>query len=465
VKLHKTIEIPEDNPFQNDKFHRKDFINNLMSVLSTYDSGLVLSIDSSWGTGKTTFVKMWETYLNDNVDFKPIYFNAWENDDSLDPLVPLISLMSDELSNENGIKIKDRQLYKIGAKIIRKGIPYLIKMASHGILEVPEISLGSDTEKEIEEYTSKIGETIFDDYKEKSSLKRQFKNALIEYQESINKKVVIFIDELDRCRPLYAIETLERIKHFFDLDNFIFILSMDKTQLSHSVSTIYGNGMDSIGYLRRFIDLEFTLPEPNRNVYFDYLISQYGLTFINIDYFWGVLKEISVKSKISLRDIDKLFINLNILIPTIDIFNKESNYKFICKMVISNIYVYLIILKIKNPNDYQNIIDKKYTVKEIERLGKLIAIDDIQPKLQSIDNGIMRKVLSESISKFLLVNLWNLDDTESYFKEINENRETYLIVIGDSSKSHDRVNIADMWNRDNPCPIIKNMMFTNNMKI
>jgi len=59
-----------------------------MSVLSTYDSGLVLSIDSSWGTGKTTFVKMWETYLNDNVDFKPIYFNAWENDDSLDPLVP-----------------------------------------------------------------------------------------------------------------------------------------------------------------------------------------------------------------------------------------------------------------------------------------------------------------------------------------------------------------------------------------
>ncbi|MCB2292437.1 KAP family NTPase [Clostridium algoriphilum] len=465
MKLHKTIEIPEDNPFQNDKFHRKDFINNLMSVLSTYDSGLVLSIDSSWGTGKTTFVKMWETYLNDNVDFKPIYFNAWENDDSLDPLVPLISLMSDELSNENGIKIKDRQLYKIGAKIIRKGIPYLIKMASHGILEVPEISLGSDTEKEIEEYTSKIGETIFDDYKEKSSLKRQFKNALIEYQESINKKVVIFIDELDRCRPLYAIETLERIKHFFDLDNFIFILSMDKTQLSHSVSTIYGNGMDSIGYLRRFIDLEFTLPEPNRNVYFDYLISQYGLTFINIDYFWGVLKEISVKSKISLRDIDKLFINLNILIPTIDIFNKESNYKFICKMVISNIYVYLIILKIKNPNDYQNIIDKKYTVKEIERLGKLIAIDDIQPKLQSIDNGIMRKVLSESISKFLLVNLWNLDDTESYFKEINENRETYLIVIGDSSKSHDRVNIADMWNRDNPCPIIKNMMFTNNMKI
>jgi len=81
VKLHKNIEIPVDNSFQNDKFHSENFINNLMSVLGTYDSGIVLSIDSSWGTGKTTFIKMRETHLNYNMDFTPIYFNAWENDD------------------------------------------------------------------------------------------------------------------------------------------------------------------------------------------------------------------------------------------------------------------------------------------------------------------------------------------------------------------------------------------------
>ncbi|MBU3177648.1 KAP family NTPase [Clostridium estertheticum] len=466
MKLHKNIEIPESEPFQNDKFHREEFINNLMSVLSTYDSGLVLSIDSSWGTGKTTFIKMWEAYLKNNVNFKPIYFNAWGNDDSLDPLVPLISLMSDELKNENGVKFKDRQLYKIGAKIIKKGIPFVLKIASQGLLDVPEISLDSDTEKVLEDYTSKIGETIFEDYKQKSNFKKQFKDALIEYQETINKKVIIFIDELDRCRPLYAIETLERIKHFFDLDNFIFILAMDKTQLAHSVGTIYGNGMDSVGYLRRFIDLEFTLPEPDLNSYIDYLIAQYNMIFDNIEYFWGFLKELAVELNMSLRDIDKLFINLNILIPIIEMFNdKETNFNKVYKMIISSIYVYLVVLKIKIPDDYYKIVYRKYDINDIENLKGNVLSYEMKFRFKNMNNNSIKNIFAQSIIKFLRMNLFELSNIDVYRKEMSENRKMYSISAGEGSYEDLEINLTQIWNEYKQCPIIKNIMFTNNIKI
>lgn len=62
----------------------------------------------------------------------------------------------------------------------------------------------------------------------------------------------IFIDELDRCRPSVAIDTLEQVKHLFDLPEIKFIIATDTTQLSHSVKTIYGEGFHGRTYLRRF---------------------------------------------------------------------------------------------------------------------------------------------------------------------------------------------------------------------
>jgi predicted KAP-like P-loop ATPase len=74
--------------------------------------------------------------------------------------------------------------------------------------------------------------------------------------------LIIFIDELDRCRPLYAIECLERIKHIFGIKRLIFVLSIDKKNLAKSIQSQYGN-IDTNNYLRRFIDLEFDLKNPS----------------------------------------------------------------------------------------------------------------------------------------------------------------------------------------------------------
>jgi hypothetical protein len=89
--------------------------------------------------------------------------------------------------------------------------------------------------------------------------------------EDEQPRLLLLVDELDRCRPTYALALLERIKHLFDVDNIVFALALDKRQLRASVEAIYGAGMDSEDYLRRFIDLEYRLPEPKPDAYVNYL--------------------------------------------------------------------------------------------------------------------------------------------------------------------------------------------------
>ena len=82
---------------------------------------------------------------------------------------------------------------------------------------------------------------------------------------------------MDRCRPTYAIELLERIKHFFDIEGIAFVLAIDKTQLGHSIRSVYGAGMDINGYLRRFIDLEYRFPPLKTEKFMALLASQFKI--------------------------------------------------------------------------------------------------------------------------------------------------------------------------------------------
>ena len=79
--------------------------------------------------------------------------------------------------------------------------------------------------------------------------------------KTIDKKIIFFIDELDRCRPDYAIETLETIKHFFDESNIVFVLATDDNRLQSSVNSVYGSEIANEDYLHKFIDIKFNLPE------------------------------------------------------------------------------------------------------------------------------------------------------------------------------------------------------------
>ena len=99
---HSDIEIPREDPFKNCKLNRQPNAIILTQIVQNYSDSFVLSINGEWGTGKTTFMKMWAAYLKQQ-EITSIYFNAWENDFISDPMIGRTTAIKD-FQNSQDIK-------------------------------------------------------------------------------------------------------------------------------------------------------------------------------------------------------------------------------------------------------------------------------------------------------------------------------------------------------------------------
>lgn len=315
---HKGVLVPEDgtDSFINCKLDRRQYASILTDIVSTYSDGFVLAVNNEWGAGKTTFIKMWRQQL-ENEDYKTLYYNAWENDFEKDVLVALISELK-ELENEAKEKFK---------KVIDKAAPLTTKLLPALAKGIASKYVGDEFVKElINGFADVTAEGLKEEIQAYANRKRSlvdFKTSLEKFvkEASPDKPVVFFIDELDRCRPNYAVEVLETVKHLFNVSGIVFVLSIDKEQLGHAVKGVYGSeGLNANEYLRRFIDLEYKIPEPNLQNYIDYLFEYYQFAeFFNnekrsnykknqdISRFKIIGFDIFRSKKLKLRQIEKLY--------------------------------------------------------------------------------------------------------------------------------------------------------------
>lgn len=265
------IEVPTDNPWRPDRLDRKRYGDLLTKLVDRTRTPFVLALDSAWGTGKTSFVKMWRQDL-ENQGYKTLYFNAWETDYVAEPLIALVGelgiLGGDEARGEVG------KLKSIAGKVIRKAIPVLVRVGTQGLLTLDD----GDVEGAIGEFVQGVAQERIDDYENRKKDLGAFREALGKLVEGISdgRPLVFFIDELDRCRPSFAVELLERVKHLFEVPGIFFVLSTDRSQLAHSVRAVYGEKFDGEEYLRRFVDLTYVLPEPSPEAFSSYLLERSG---------------------------------------------------------------------------------------------------------------------------------------------------------------------------------------------
>jgi KAP family P-loop domain len=269
--------INSDDPFGSDALKRKDSIVALSKFVNSLNGPFVIGIDSPWGTGKTTFIKMWQSYLN-NQSRVSLYFNAWESDFSTDPLIAFVAEISAlmEITQKQNDSYKPYLLKarKLATALAKRALPTALRLGTAGMLNLDDLS-----EEVIGESAAANISDAIDVYAAEKSLMVQFHeqlNATIKTLEETghNSTLIIFIDELDRCRPTYAIDLLERVKHLFNIENVIFVISLDKEQLGVSLKGVYGEGLNTSEYLRRFIDIEFNLPKADSKLFTDHLVSK-----------------------------------------------------------------------------------------------------------------------------------------------------------------------------------------------
>lgn len=382
----KELEIPAEEPFKNDKLERKNYAEILTGIVETFEDGAVIALNGAWGTGKTTFVRMWEQYLK-NDDFPVIYYNAWEDDISEEPLFSLLRCLKNANKKEDK-EGKLKKVFTVGGKILAgmavgtvKGFlgeaGEIVSKAGEGAIDAIAKEFTDSLEKE-----DKIEELL-----------GQFKTALIEYVAFVcnnGKPLVYFIDELDRCNPTFAVKALERMKHLFDIPNVVFVLSIDKRQLAYSINGYYGNeNINSIEYLRRFIDIDYNLPDPDPERYCEYLYDYYGFgKFVESESRRIIIgnkvfedknillafAKLLVKFKcLSLRQTERIF-----ALARVGLCQMTSNSK-----LFTDVYFFMAFLKVCEPNIFTNIRDFNYNLQElldaIEELGKdLIQAEIIQ---------------------------------------------------------------------------------------
>jgi hypothetical protein len=263
-------QINKEDPFKNCKLNRKQFADALTPILNLNNDGFVLALDNPWGAGKTTFIKMWKESLIKDGN-KCIYFNSWENDFENDPLLAILAELKSHVGNPDEFKT----LLKKGGILAKNILPSVIGAIASKYVDTIEIK---ELIKKVSEAGSEILEEEIETFTNKKAGIEEFREALKTYvKNNCDKPLVLFIDELDRCNPHYAVKVLEKVKHFFTVEGIVFVLSIDKVQLCHSIKGYFGSeNMDASEYLRRFIDIEFSLPKPKTIDYCNFLYDYYS---------------------------------------------------------------------------------------------------------------------------------------------------------------------------------------------
>ena len=263
---------PDPNHLWDDDYlgHSR-IVPTVANMIAGQKGPLTIGLNARWGTGKTFFLKhLAEYYMTP--DGYAVYFNAWADDFIGDPLVSLVCQLQEPFDD----KVGDTFL-KSAKQALFPTLKHIgFSLAKSLLKNKVGIDLGDLAPEELETRL----EGISKDYAQCVATREELKSALTklggEVKEKTHKPLLVIVDELDRCRPTYAIELLERIKHLFCIENIVFILGIDKGQLGKSIAAVYGD-INVEWYLHRFVDIEMGLPDAPRDFFIERLIGRLKL--------------------------------------------------------------------------------------------------------------------------------------------------------------------------------------------
>ena len=436
---HHEIEILQEKPFENCKLAREPYARVLTDIVNTYADGFVLAINNEWGTGKTTFVKMWQQQLK-NESFQTIYFNAWENDFDSNPLVALMSELQTLTNAKN--KKAFKSIVEKGAVLVKNIAPALAKsLIKKYVVDIDEIAI--DAIENATKASTKILEEEIKEYTSKKKTIVEFREELGKFvkQAGNSKPLIFIIDELDRCRPNYSVEVLEQIKHFFSVSGIVFVLSIDKNHLASAVRGFYGSEhINTDEYLRRFIDLEYSIPKPSTNNFINYLFEYYSFKEFfssqermqftelqNDSQNFSLMAEfLLTKSNSTLRQQERIFALTRLALCSF----KINEYTF------PHILFFLVYIKIMQDDLFQKIDKNEITLQELsDAFGDLI-FSELK------DNNRLNLDYVEALL------LWFYNNNREYSNKINlvnKDEDGKFIITIKSKLTSENNNLAEYF--------------------
>lgn len=289
-----------------DEFNRKPIAENIIRLLTSPIDLSPMVIDGGWGTGKTEFCqKLIRLMQQQHPDYQPVYIDAFRSDHSGEPLLALLAEIIKSCTPEDTDgqpserKRLTREISKLVKFVIKTGTNalshYFLKQSMDDLAEeFRQITSDEQEAKNAAEAVTDVAAKITDytiDATVEALLKEQIEaEKNLETLKSCLKKlaaenpIILFIDELDRCRPDYAVDMLEVIKHVFDVENVKVVLVTNTKQLRAAINHRYGAEVDAQKYLDKFLKYSFALP--------DKVVDRYeeGRALVSVHYFERLIK-------------------------------------------------------------------------------------------------------------------------------------------------------------------------------
>lgn len=325
----------------------EQFIRSINSIqFNTY-----ITVDAGWGAGKTIFVKQMG-YLNyckeefldgltidrGTIDvFRKKYvlyhYNAWANDQSTDPLASILfNMINDFYSFPHWADKVSKQLLNSFKTTGQQAI----KIISAGLFDVEKM-LDVDT---IDKFLKQV-----QSIQEKRDAISKIIGAILDN----DKRLIIVIDELDRCSPTYAVKLLEVIKHFYSDDRIVFVLSTNNRQLAHTVKKFYGDEFDAYGYLDKFYDFVYNLRPIDMNDYVQKVLNKQD----NSRFFNTIAREFVTYLGLSLRQTNRYYSLLEVARTHAD--NARYDEENLTSSLTNYVFIpFAFALRVKNMNDFDN---------------------------------------------------------------------------------------------------------------
>lgn len=462
--------------FPADKLDRAKYAAFLTNFLSSMrDENYVMNLNAEWGAGKTFFLERW--YHSIKNEYPSVYIDAWKHDFSDDPLLAVIASITDYLKENTKESASDKAqtVLKSGWRFTKNVAPELMRGITKKISGVDISNFGDDENSSIGDlkydpestngvedfslFAGKVFQVALADHSEKTNEIDVFKLAikgwldeLIEQTDDLKLPMFVFIDELDRCRPTYAIELLETVKHLFDIEGIVFVVATDTEQLQHSIKAVYGEGFDSSRYLYRFFERSFTLKKPkledfikSQSIYQKSLLPALQLTcdenlICTEDEVLQNLSSIALAFDFDLRTIsqwlDRVWASLN---------SEDKRQKYLW------IYVaFLSGLKIAEPDLFQELIVDRSGDKNIasKLVDELVIKHKKCFKIFTMNNAVMRyKIKTELAEKFVHFGNGARIEVSEVEGSSNINFDFIVAISNIFSQGAGRMNIS--WNRDN----------------
>lgn len=367
--------VADESPFEGDFLNRSKLETRLTNYILRFQDGCVIGIDAPWGEGKTWFGLNWQKKLRE-AGHSTIWIDTFENDQSDDPFLTVTAEVWKTIDSNKVLSEKFLDRAKnVGMAILPIAGKAAISFAGRALT-------GMDLAKEYEKQISKASEELSkstakyleDKIKEHDSQKKDvvaFRQSLKDLVNTLDGPLIIFIDELDRCRPDYAVKVVERIKHFFDVPHVVFVLLYHKQQLEEAVRGIYGQGIDANQYLGKFIHFSMRLSRKNgldgisqnsNTKYCHILAEKHGFTNTqSMSEFSNELGAIAAWLKLSLRDLEKCYILYSLA-------DSQDFFPFIAAWIIA--------LKVKKPEIFSGVLENN-RMAHVDALNILTAIGEV----------------------------------------------------------------------------------------